>query len=215
MAQEWRRLQTAYAEMSEEELEAVADDGFELTDMAKQALNAEILKRGLQVVVRLTPPEEKPEPAGEFDPATLDLSTALSVHNRDEAERVRTTLNDAGIPCFFGPQLADDLDQLEYPEHGAAVRVLSSDVKRARKALHDFLAELHKKDEGEPAVSEFAAHCPKCHSTEIVLQALATEDEDPGDDSDQEEKAAPDGKFHWSCDACGYQWTDDGVEKES
>jgi len=36
IAQEWRRLQDLYAGMSEEELEAIADEGYELTDIANK-----------------------------------------------------------------------------------------------------------------------------------------------------------------------------------
>src|SRR6185369_15610863 len=61
-AAEWRRLQELYLDMSEDELEAVAKKGYELTDIAKQVLHSEILHRQLKVTVRLQPPiEEEPE----------------------------------------------------------------------------------------------------------------------------------------------------------
>ena len=46
---EWRRLSEVYAAMNEDELQAVADDAYELTDIAKQVLQAEISRRGLSI----------------------------------------------------------------------------------------------------------------------------------------------------------------------
>ena len=57
-AAEWRRLQELYRDMSEDQLEAVAKRGYELTDIAKQVLHSEILHRQLKVTVRLQPPHE-------------------------------------------------------------------------------------------------------------------------------------------------------------
>ena len=54
--QEWRRLQELYAGMAEEELQAVAADGYQLTDIATQALRAEISQRHLDIVLNETPP---------------------------------------------------------------------------------------------------------------------------------------------------------------
>ena len=44
---------------------------------------------------------------------------------------------------------------------------------------------------------------PKCRSPEIVLQGVS-----------EEKSKSFAGKFNWQCDACGYEWTDDGIEKE-
>ncbi len=222
VAQEWRRLQSLYAGMSEEELEAVADEGYELTDVAKQALNAEISRRNLKIVIQLAPAPETTaarEPGGgNFDPAGLDLSAiSLPVINADEAGQVKTMLHDAGIPCFFGPDLVDDLDELEYSKDGVGVHVLKADLARAQFVLRDLLA---KTGEDEEALPDYSVHCPKCHSTEILFQGLdALQDEEPEDTEATEQnltehtRSAP--KYNWSCDACGYQWKDDGVESES
>lgn len=225
IAQEWQRLQSLYAGMSEEELEAVADEGYELTDIAKQALNAEISRRNLKIVIQLAPAPETTagrEPGGgNFDPAGLDLSAIwLPVINADEAGQVKTMLNDAGIPAFFGPELVDDLDGLEYSKDGVGVHVLKADLARAQFVLRDFLA---KTGENEEAIPDYSVHCPKCHSTEILFQGLDSDmSQEDGEQEDTEEteqnltehtRSAP--KYNWSCDACGYQWKDDGVESES
>ncbi len=226
-AQEWQRLQELYGSMSEEELEVVANEGYELTDIAKQALNAEISQRHLQVVVRLAPPlkeREIQEAAGEnaFNPADLDLASVLSVENRDEAEWVKTTLNQAGIPCYFAPGFVEDVSGLDFAQQPTfGVMVIEADVERARHALRGFAEHFGKQEEELP---DLAVHCPRCHSTDVVFwgrgsvpseESETTTDSDDTEESEnaeQLETAAPGSKFDWSCDACGYKWEDDGVE---
>jgi hypothetical protein len=221
VAQEWRRLQDVYAGMSEEELQAVANQGYELTDIAKQALTAEISRRGLKVVVRLAPPEnEDAQPVGdpEFDPADLDLGFGFTVESREQAEWVKKTLNDAGIPCYFGPDLRENSDSLEFAaDHPISVSVLKNDLSRLPRLLTKFGERFPSKQVQEPV--DLTVHCPECNSTDIVLHASDTEGsedaedvEEGEEDAEQLELAVPGSKFSWHCEACGYQWEDDGVE---
>jgi predicted metal-dependent enzyme (double-stranded beta helix superfamily) len=52
-AEESRRLQEMYVQMSEGEVRAVADEGYDLTELARHALQAEISRRGLNVQIRV------------------------------------------------------------------------------------------------------------------------------------------------------------------
>ena len=54
---------------------------------AQQALRAEISRRGLDIVLKETPPPSDvvDEPHGDFDPADLDLVTAFRVWDLAEA----------------------------------------------------------------------------------------------------------------------------------
>ncbi len=51
-AREWQRLQEVYSQMSDDELQLVAIEAYALTDVAKQALAAEIKTRNLNVVLQ-------------------------------------------------------------------------------------------------------------------------------------------------------------------
>ena len=51
-AEEWRRLTELYARMNEGELEAVANEAYDLTDVARPLLKDEIAKRGLKIPLR-------------------------------------------------------------------------------------------------------------------------------------------------------------------
>jgi hypothetical protein len=227
-AQEWRRLQELYAGMGEDELEAVAGQAYELTDIAKQALHAEISRRNLKLMVRLAPTPKEPEiaagPKDDLDAADLDLRLVISVENLEQAEWVKQKLNQSGVLCRFGPQVIEDAHRVRFSDrHPVGVRVLLEDEKRARHLLQDFSARFGKEDEEEEE-SDYSARCPKCHSTEIVFQGLGTETpveldeiEDADDAEERTEQTAPehtglDAQYNWSCDACGHHWRDDGVE---
>jgi hypothetical protein len=73
-------------------------------------------------------------------------------------------------------------------------------LKRANAALEDALGE----DFEEFEKKEHAILCPKCHSAAVVLKGRDSILADP----------LPTAKFEWNCDACGYQWVDDGIEQE-
>jgi hypothetical protein len=158
---EWGRLQATYAGMTEEELEAVAQEGYDLTKIAQQALQGEIKRRGLKVVVRLDRSSRDLEgmnEAGDFDPATLDLAQVWAVESREQAEWVKTTLNEAGIPCYFGPDLRESVDSLQpSAEHPAVVMALKNDHDRLRWVLRDFNNRFPSPDEEE---MDFTVHCP-------------------------------------------------------
>ena len=201
--EEWRRVKERYEGMSDAELEAVAGDGWELTDVAQQALQGEISRRGLKVQLKAAaPPLEQPEPCEETDdPEDLDLVVAQQVWDPSEARRVKETLDAAGVPSYFGPNNVEEVDELGPGfEGGVDVRVREVDQQRAIQALASTTpAECQTQPDYKP-------RCPKCHSSEIVFQGL---------DGEAVEDSTPNSKFNWSCDSCGYTWKDDGVEQEA
>jgi DNA-directed RNA polymerase subunit M/transcription elongation factor TFIIS len=214
---EWRQLSETYAAMTDGELQAVADEAYELTDIARQALQAEISRRGLPFELRQeAQTDEDPAPAREghaISPAEMDLVELRRVWDMDEAADIKQRLDAGSVPSYLGPDLVDDVHLLHASfEHGVAIKVRDFDEQRAMGVLAnsyrppqaDAVTDAPVADESDE--EEYAAHCPKCHSTEIVFQSL---------ELDPATKSAFDSKFKWSCDACGYQWKDDGVESES
>lgn len=139
-----RQLQENYEQMTEDELSVVAEDAYDLTDPARETLQAEIARRGLNIELK-TPP--------------------LPAHTLD-----------------------DDL---------------------IRETVFELV---HSKPEDDIG---FNVLCPQCHSPEVVFQGRemgATDNPETVDDTQEEEGPPADAKFNWSCDACGYQWQDDGIE---
>jgi DNA-directed RNA polymerase subunit M/transcription elongation factor TFIIS len=200
--EESRRLQEWYAHLTDEELQSVADDVYELTDVAKQALQVEIRGRGLQIQLKdaSTPPRSD-QGERDFDPSDLDLVVANRVWDLSEARQVKGILDDAGIPSYLGPDNIEDVEAFKSSfENGVDLKVRYIDNQRALQAISQALPP------GPEGEKEYVALCPKCHSNEIVFE---------GRDTTPEAEPASDERFNWSCDGCGYRWRDDGVENEA
>lgn len=215
--QQWRDLQESYSAMSDEELQTIANDSYDLTDVAKQALQAEASRRRLNLTIQKAPPTTTEEPPPPSEPETetdtdIDTSqlTDLSrVWSLSEARKLKETLDWAGVPVFFGPERVENLARLRGGfEHGVDVRVRDFDQQRAMAALaHAAIRDVPENSEADENVDvPYTPHCPKCHSTEVVFQGL---------DLNPLTKSAFDSKFNWSCEACGHQWKDDGIEAET
>src|SRR5215471_18897145 len=145
--------------MDDEELEAIANKAYELTDMARQVLRAEITRRHLEVEYVEQPPvsdEESPFeeelPSGEeeegeedqkawrgypegFDPEDWELVPYAYVDDIEEARKLKECFEAAGIPSYFGPDVVDDLRLLPSPLKGSLqVKIREVDLGRAREA---------------------------------------------------------------------------------
>jgi len=209
-AAEWRRLEELYRAKSDGELEAIANQAYELTQIAREVLEREIASRGLTIALGEaadSEPEHELEPEAEveveeFDPAELELVSAYRVWDREEARKIKAVYDEAGVASFLGPELVEDVEQYKGSfERGVEFRVRDVDSQRASAAIRWAL-----RDEPEPSPEEDRAveyRCPKCQSTEIVFENLERETPDQPDFQ---------ANFHWSCEACGHEWTDDGVE---
>lgn len=190
--EEWSRLREFYARMNDGELEVVAREAYDLTDVARPLLKDEIARRGLKIPLTTERPKKGAAPplSTGFDPSKLDLVVAETLWTRDGAQKVKEYLTEAGVPCFWGPENAENIEDVKSSfDDGVEVSVREEDYARVAGALRQILPR-----ESWSSDQDFELACPKCHSSEIVFHEL-----DEG------------AKFNWSCDACGNEWTDDGV----
>jgi hypothetical protein len=207
--QEWSRLQELYAGMDEDELQLIADDAYDLTELARQAFKAEVSRRGLKMTLRGAPASAIPEPPSDssIDLDPKQLTDLHRVWSREEAVKMKEILDWAGVPVFFGPDLIEDPLQILSFEQGVDTRVRDFDQQRAYAALAKGWSREHADDPpSEEKEEDYVARCPKCHSDQIVFESL-----DPGTSPNQ---SAFDSVYNWSCDACGYKWQDDGIESD-
>jgi DNA-directed RNA polymerase subunit M/transcription elongation factor TFIIS len=145
--QELQQLKENYSRMTEEELAAIAEDAYDLTDIAREALQAVVTERGFTVQLKLEPSAPAPGAPPEDD----ELVIFSWPRSAEEATSTIKTLAAAGIPSF--PNL----------------QVRADDLKRAQAALERAIdAEIEEDDPDEK--KEFAILCPKCHSTKVVLK---------------------------------------------
>jgi DNA-directed RNA polymerase subunit M/transcription elongation factor TFIIS len=210
-SEQWRRFKETYSRMSEDELQVVANDAYDLIEIAREALRDEISGRGLNIRLKNTPsPQRSRAPATTtgLDSADSVVVFVRRVSGLPEARRVQSILEASNIPSCLGPDNLENADAFEPGFEGEVdVKVCDIDLRRAKKVLDRYLPPERESDEPEEQESaDWVAKCPKCHSTEIFLQGT---DEESANDADSIPKSG------WSCDTCGHQWNDDDIEVES
>jgi hypothetical protein len=191
-AEELRRCRELYAQMSEVELQGLAEKFSDLTEFAQQALRTEFSKRGLQMCAQVAAWRE-------ILPDEDELVNCYRARDASEARLVMNLLDSSGIrSCLFG-DFGENLQRL-YPVHdtGGMIKVLKRDAERAR----ELMALYFPQEQGEN--EDYAVRCPRCHSSDVIFQSL-----EPG----TSERATSASKFDWTCGGCGNQWKDDGIEQ--
>jgi predicted Zn-ribbon and HTH transcriptional regulator len=205
--QEYNRLSQAYREMRDEELENVAAEACDLTDVARECLSFEISSRGLKIPLNLEcPPEDEPEalpPLAEgFVPDDGDLTPVATVNDMDELLCIHKLLAEAGFECFLGDEkVRDPKDLHDDFSAGVEIKVWNAEEQRALGILAAQPAEAAPNEKEVNGDSPIL--CPKCKSDGVIFEERAIE-ETGG-------KLRRSSKFRWRCDDCGYEWEDDGI----
>jgi hypothetical protein len=207
LASEQRQLQERYSAMTDEQLESVADEAYDLTETAQETLRAEIRSRRSPIQLRGAPTAEEPAfGSSALDTSELDLDVIHRAWDIEDARRVKETLDTWSVPSYIGPDNVDNLADFHGSfEHGVEIKADKADQQRAFAALRTMPQSETEANPEADAINVLAC-CPRCRSTEIVFESL-----DPSPDG----KSGFDSKFNWSCDGCGYRWKDDGIEQEA
>jgi hypothetical protein len=134
--QEKLRLEELYASDTDEQLENVAAQAHELTEVARETLRAELSKRGLYVgQLEGTAPDQD---NAEF----RDLVTIRAFWNLLEAELAKGLLDSAGIESFL---FDDNMVRLDWFNAnalgGVKLRVDAGNVDAANQVLEEAAAE--------------------------------------------------------------------------
>ena len=212
--EQWHQLTDTYRHMSGDELCRVADDAFDLVPIAREALQAVISERGLKIQLAAAPPPplessdyqdhtEDTEDTEDLEDPAHRLVCVRTVRSESEAKQLKALLDVNFIASCLGPEDIVDLEDFKASfDGGVELKVHSLNSHRAFDALTLYAPEEEEKDPDEDA--EYAVVCPKCHSQEItfsnaVPEAAATSAET---------------KYNWTCDACGHEWTDEGIAQK-
>jgi len=208
------QLRESYAGMDEDELVAIAADGYDLTDVAKRVLRAEISRRGLNIELQTA--AAKSDDKAEEDGSTDQLEVVAVVWNPDEARKLQKILSDASIASYLGHDNVETVDSFHGSfDHGVDLKVDVDNEKTAlmliedtpesgRAESEDAKSDGNAEDDEKDDAAQFVVRCPKCHSEGVVLDRRESE---PGVETEFDQK------YDWHCDDCGYQWQDEGVEE--
>jgi hypothetical protein len=225
---ERQRLITFYAGQMDGELEKVAGQAYELTDLAREALRAELTKRGLTpkfveqapliVKKESTPvPGDPPAPKPRMDQADSEdgdveerkLVTVRQFRDLPEALLAKGCLDSANVDTFL---VDDNVVRLDWFWSNMLGGVkLQVDAENA-EAANEILSQPIPENFDVSGVGEFEQpHCPKCNSLDVKFQELAPS-------AYVSLAISVPYPFHrraWRCQSCHAEWEDDGVDVNS
>jgi len=194
---ERRRLEEWYASLEEGELKEIAEDAGSLTELAREALRSEMLRRGMQA-----PPAERG--ASETPRSGREAPGPVMVGRyRDSGEAMiaKSMLDSAGIECFLGDENLVRLDWF-YSNliGGIKLMVREEDAETARKLLEENIPE--KIDVAE--VGEYVQpRCPQCGSMDVSFDELNKQIAYAGLFLSL---PIPVNRKGGKCHACGHEW---------
>ena len=197
------RLSHHYREISDVELKILVRQKSELTEIAQQALAEEVSRRRLNLTEKVEPEDEPPrvlDPEYDEDRQLIIIATVWSL---SDALQLQWLLDRAGIPFYMGEEHARGVDTVTSKfDQGVSVQVMRAAFPWVRDVMNAYAPKDAPADETEEFDGS-AIRCPKCRSDDVVFERLIR---DP-------ERAEGPLKYKWTCDACGHQWTDDGIAK--
>jgi hypothetical protein len=201
-SKDWQALSETYRDKSDEELNALALDFADLTDVAREVLRGEMKARGLDDPAAPKPPEQRVQkPAEMLSTATDELS------NGDGAEEGELpgeyTWKTPLCPCATvaqAKQIAEVLRRASiesWIEGGTnpwdagslRVTVAADELDRARELLANPIPPDVVEETAAEAPEYVAPVCPACGAEDPVLEGV-----DPVN--------------QWLCEACGRQWSE-------
>jgi hypothetical protein len=193
--QERARVAGVYSAMSDEELGQIAQSTDELSDAAREALQAETAGRGLALAAL--------PPAGVDVVELGDLVTLRQFRDLPEALLARGSLESAGIES----QLVDDnMIRMNWFISnllgGIKLKVHAEDVEAANEILNQPIPETI---EVEGVGSYAQPKCPRCQSLDVSFREL-----DKFFSYGSAYVGVPIPVYHqaWTCCACGNEWDD-------
>lgn len=202
--QQFRQLKENYEHMTEGELYALAEKAYDLTEIAREALQAVLSERGIAVRIKLERRAPLRAEPLEDDEGLINFQWP---DNAEHAWRWMRVLTAAGIPSFLGPDNVMHLEEFQGQFDGpVSLKIRDVDRDRAYAAVAHARARARANGwEKEPEdEKDYAILCPNCRSAKVVLEGRDSKLTEP----------PPTAKFQWRCDDCGHQWVDDGILKE-
>ena len=193
-AEEWQRLTKLYGEMSDGQVQELAESYSDLTEFAQPILRDELKKRGMddpQAPATEPPlrrnPQEEGDGAGEAKPVEYSWMVLLcQCDSNEHAYQLQEVLYREGIDSWVDNEKSPGRHGLRYPE----VLVAPDQLEKARRIAAQPIPQGILNDAKNLQSEDFVApRCPRCKSEEVLL--VTTEPTN-----------------QWQCDECGAKWSD-------
>lgn len=195
---ERRRLAEFYRGQLDGDLEKTAGQAYELTDVARETLQAEISRRGLSIALA------EHVPGDGLEMQQKDMVTIRKFRDLPEALFAKGSLESAGIECAL---LDDNMVRLDWFISnllgGVKLQVRQEDAAIASEILDQPIPE----NFDVSGVGEYVQpHCPKCQSLDVNFQEIAP----AAYLSTAVSVPIPFHRRAWRCHSCDAEWEDDG-----
>lgn len=199
--QERQRLAGLYASMSDGELDAIAQDSADLTDVARQALAEERSRRHTAPAI-----VEEAQPADEHI-TWEDLVVVKQFRDLPEALLAKGSLESAGIECFFGDDNMVRMDWfISNLVGGIKLCVRPEDADAAVELLNQPIPD----DFDVDGVGPFQQPaCPECQSLDVSYETLH---KPVAYTSAWIGVPIPVPRKRWRCNSCHAEWQDEAGE---
>jgi hypothetical protein len=204
--QERRRLTERYKEIPLEELQEIATDWSELSDLARESLETEIQNRGFTIPDSVKTGSSIPTP--DNSPGSK-LVMLRQFRDLPEALLAKGSLDSAGIESF----LADDnMVRMDWFWSnligGVKLMVSPENATEAMAILDQPIPEKFETSDGEYQQPE----CPQCGSLDVCFEEL---NKPIAYGSAYISLPLPVHNHGWKCHACGHRWDDPPEEASS
>jgi hypothetical protein len=190
--QQYQELMTLYGSYDNNELLQLGRGMTDLTDMAQEVLEGELVRRGLEIAL-LTEPAEKRVLTDE------DLQDMRAYAEHAPTECIFDFENDRAVTAAYDALSAEGIVAIVVSRSGAKsdnrgprIVVTPKDAERAAAILSQPSAEELKADTEETPLEFALPRCPACHGEETLLESV-----DPVN--------------QWRCDGCGHTWLEESV----
>lgn len=207
--QERKRLADFYSRQLDGRLEKVAGEAYELSDLAKEVLKAELVKRGLSVELAKRAPVPIKKTSQPLDPQTAnadgakgELVTIRQFRDLPEALLAKGSLDSAGIKCAL---VDDNVVRMDWFWSNAmgGVKLLVDQEEVA--AAEEILAQPIPEQFDVSGVGEYEQpRCPRCFSLDINFQGTAPV---------SYVVKIPIYRHAWRCRACDLEWEDNSAKE--
>jgi hypothetical protein len=217
---ERKRLAEFYSQQLDGELEKVAGQAYELTAIAREALRAEMARRGLVAalveqapvapIAPVQPGDPPPEPprvealaGGELE--LRDMVTIRQFRDLPEALFAKGSLESSGIECAM---VDDNMVRLDWFISnllgGVKLQVRQEDAADAEEILSQPIPE----DFDVTGIGKYQQpRCPKCQSLEVNFREVTP----AAYVSAYLNVPIPFHRRAWRCHSCDEEWEDDGA----
>jgi len=216
--EQWRQVSEHYRSLTDDELIGIARQKDDLTDIAQQALAAEVQSRKLEIpaeapaedeedVGRRLPPaagdlEDEGESPYEEDRELVEIERVFSLR---DAQQLEALLKEDGIPFYMGDEKVTRAEDVKSDfSKGVPVLMMRVGLAFATRARRDFkpLDDPEWRDDENPQEwKPVDIFCPRCRSAKVVME---------GGEPDTKMRGYA-AQFSWRCETCGKRWQDDGV----